>query len=531
MSNVMRHSDVGMSSTSQSPAEYAVEMKSISKSFQRVIANDRIDFDARLGEVHGLVGENGAGKTTLMCILSGLYQPDKGEIFLGGKKVEIRSPQDSLRARTGMVYQTFSLAPSLSVAENICLGLKSPASLLRLKDTKKEIVDLSRKYGMDVDPDAIVEKLPLGLQQRVEILKLLYRGADILIFDEPTSVLTTQEISEFMKVLRGFAKMGKTVIFITHKLHEVMGVCDRVTVLRQGRKVATVSPTDVSQLARLMIGERDLPRVTKTIGKEGDVILELKNVCCHNQEGSPILKNISLYVKSGEILGIAGVEGNGQEELGECIVGFREMTRGAILINGVEMKRRTQRNVYCQHISFIPPDKRGIGTGLNLSLVENAILRDFNRPPVKNGILINYSAAEQIARTIVNSFEVVSSDIKSPVEILSGGNLCKMVVGREILRNTKLLVAVNPTACLDVKTTHLVHSRLLEKKTGTAILLISMDIDEILTLSDRVAVIYRGEIMGELPIEKADQHIVGLMMGGSKLEDIRDRKSKKHLHH
>lgn len=521
MTNVMRQSDMGMSRTSQSAAEYAVEMKSISKSFPGVIANNKIDFDARLGEVHGLVGENGAGKTTLMCILSGLYQLDEGEIFVRGKKVELSSPQDSLKSRIGMVYQTFSLAPSFSVAENICLGLRSPASLLRIKEIKKEVTDLSRKYGMEVDPDAVVETLPVGLQQRVEILKLLYRGADILVFDEPTSILTVQEISEFMKVLRGFASNGKTVIFITHKLHEVMDVCDRVTVLRRGRKVATIRPTDVSQLAGLMIGEEDLPSVRKSAVKEGDVILELKNVCCHDQEGSQILKDISLYVRSGEILGVAGVDGNGQKELGECIVGFREMTRGTMLINGVEMKKRTPRNVYCQHISFIPPDMRGMGTALNLSLVENAILRDFNRAPVKNGPLVNYSVAERIARTIVDSIRVVVNDIKSPVETLSGGNLSKMVVGREILRNTELLIAVNPTAGLDVKTIHLVHSKLLEKMMmGTAILLISTEIEEIFALSDRVVVIYRGEIMGELSIEKAERNVIGLMMGGSKLEDI-----------
>lgn len=504
--------------------QYAVQMRQITKTFPGVVANYKIDFDVRIGEVHGLLGENGAGKTTLMCILSGLYQPDEGEIIVKGRKVKFKSPQDAIRAGIGMVHQNFSLAPSLSVKENVIFGSKSPLSLIHLKDVEGEVHESCKKYGLEVDPNAIVGELPVGLQQRVEILKLLYRGVDILIFDEPTSMLTTEEIPKLMKNLRELAEAGKTIIFITHKLKEVMAVCDRVTVLRHGRKVAVLRPTNVSELAKLMIGEGKLPEMRRVLTNIGPVVLELKNVYAHDKSGRLLLKDISLQVRSGEILGIAGVEGNGQEELVECITGLREISSGEIFIDGLKATRGNIGSIYRQKISHIPFDKSGVGIVPELTLVENAIMRDFRSPVLtkdSKGILINYSKAKSFSETIIKELEVVTTGFNAPARTLSGGNIRKMVVGRELLRASKLLIAANPTAGLDIRTTNLIFNKLLEKKhEGLAILLVSTDIDEIQSLSDRIIVIYQGEIMGELPREEADTRIIGMMMGGVRLKDI-----------
>lgn len=505
--------------------QYAVQMGSITKTFPGgVVANYKIDLDVRMEEVHGLLGENGAGKTTLMSILSGLYQPDEGRINVKGRKAKFKSPQDAARAGVGMVHQTFSLVPHFSVAENITLGLKSPLSLIRLEDVKREVHELCKKHGLEADPDAIIGELPVGIQQRVEILKLLYRGADILIFDEPTSVLTTEEIPQLMKTLRGLTGMGKAVIFITHKLNEAMAVCDRVTVLRRGRKVATLKPTSVSELAKLMIGEEKLPEVRRAPTKMGPIVLELRNVCAYNKSRLLLLKNVSLQVNSGRIFGIAGVEGNGQEVLVECITGLREISSGEMFIDGLKVTKSATGGVHRQRISCIPFDKHEVGIAPELTLEENAILRDFHSPRFTKDsrrMLISYSEAESFARTIVKELEVVTRGLNAPTRTLSGGNICKLVVGREILRESRLLIAANPTAGLDFRTTNLIFNELLKKtREGLAILLISTDIDEILGLSDRIAVIYRGEIMGELPKEEADIRTVGMMMGGVRLEDI-----------
>jgi simple sugar transport system ATP-binding protein len=510
--------------------EIAIEMRGITKRFPAVLANDHIDFQVRAGEIHALVGENGAGKTTLMDILFGLHQPDEGEIYLRGRKVTVSSPKHAIEMGIGMVHQHFMLVPNLSVTENIILGLRSPTEpFLNLDASEKRILELSQRYGMAIDPKAKVWQLSVGEQQRVEILKALYRDARILILDEPTSVLTPSETKELMSTLKRIAREGLAVVpFISHKLPEVMEVSDRVTVLRAGRIVATIETkhTDESDLAEKMVGRRVIFRLPRTHVVPGDVVLEVRDLEAMDDRGLPALNRVSFSVRCREILGLAGVSGNGQRELAEVVTGLRKSTGGKVLLFGRDVTNRSSTEFNESGVGHIPEDRIGMGAVMDFSLSENLVLQTYRRSPFAfNWFLpfgrnwfLNYPEIDKYAQKLVSDFNVVAPGTDIPAKHLSGGNLQKLILAREIARNPKLLVAAQPTRGLDVAATEYVRQTLMQQKTtGTAILLISEDLDEIIMMSDRVAVMYRGKIAGIVPAEQARIDEIGQMMAGAAL--------------
>ena len=511
-----------------------VEMKGITKRFPGVVANDHIDFEVRAGEVHALLGENGAGKTTLMNVLYGLYQPDEGEIYIRGRKVTLRSPRDAIALGIGMVHQHFMLVPPLTVVENVILGLRSSRGpFLDTDRAEKRIADLSKRYGLKVDPRAQIWQLSVGEQQRVEIIKALYRGADILILDEPTSVLTPPEVKELFSVLRRMAEEGKAVIFITHKLHEVMAVSDRVTVLRDGRVVSTLDTedTDERKLAKMMVGREVLFRVAREEVERGEIALEVRDLWVMGDKGLPALKGISLSLRQGEILGIAGVAGNGQGELAEAITGLRRATRGKVLIAGKDMTNRPSGEIIEAGVGYIPEERIRRGLIMDFSVAENAILETHHRPPFADGWFLpfakgwflNNQEIDRYVERLISDYEVKTPSKDVPVKHLSGGNLQRLILARELSREPKLLVAAQPTRGLDVGATEYIRRKLMEQRArGTAILLISEDLDEILSLSDRIAVMYEGEIVGIVPAEEAEVEEIGLMMAGAKRMNLKE---------
>jgi len=496
-----------------------VEMRGITKRFPGVVANDRIDFEVRAGEVHALLGENGAGKTTLMNVLYGLYQPDEGEIYIRGHRVTLRSPRDAIALGIGMVHQHFMLIPPLTVAENVVLGLPSSRGpFLDTDRAERRISELAQRYGLKVDPHAYVWQLSVGEQQRVEIIKALYRGASILILDEPTSVLTPPEVRELFSVLRRMAEEGNAVIFITHKLHEVMAVSDRVTVLRDGRVVSTVDTADTSerQLARMMVGREVLFQVSKRPVAKGKVALEVRDLWAMGDRGLPALKGISLSLRQGEILGIAGVAGNGQRELAEVITGLRRATKGKVLIGGKDMTNCPPAAIIGEGVAYIPEERIRRGLIMDFSVAENAILETHNSPPFTDGWFLNRREIDRYVEGLISDYGVKTPSKDAPVRHLSGGNLQRLLLARELSRRPKLLIASQPTRGLDVGATEYIRRRLVEQREkGTAILLISEDLDEVLSLSDRVAVMYEGEIVGIVPEGEADVEEIGMMMAGA----------------
>ncbi len=497
----------------------AVRMVGIVKRFPGVLANDRVDFEARAGEIHALLGENGAGKSTLMSVLSGMYRADEGHIYVHGRRVSLRSPRDAIAQGIGMVHQHFMLVPVMTVAENITLGLKIPRFALDLARTASRITTLSKQYGLHVDPHARIWQLSVGEQQRVEILKMLYRGVDILILDEPTAVLAPQEVENLFATLRRMAAEGETIIFITHKLDEVMDVADRITVLRGGRVVGTTSPAETSEgeLARMMVGREVLFRVEKKPVKPGPVVLELEAVEANNDKGLPALRGVSFSIRQGEILGVAGVAGNGQRELAEVITGLRKATGGHVRIRGRETTNCSPRQIITAGVAHIPEDRLGMGLIPNLPISDNVILKAYRQPPLANGPFLNEKAIAQFTQRLIDAFGIVTPSPRTPVRLLSGGNLQKTLLAREISIGPHLLVAVHPTRGLDVGATEAVRNTLLEQReNGAAILLISEDLDEVLALSDRVAVLFEGQIMGLVPAPEADIEQIGLMMAGIK---------------
>jgi simple sugar transport system ATP-binding protein len=503
------------------PGETVIEMRGITKRFPGVVANDDIDFDVKAGEIHALLGENGAGKTTLMNIMYGLLQPDEGEIYVRGRKVVMRSPKDAIALGIGMVHQHFMLVEPHTVTENVILGLKSPKGiLLDLEGAKRRIEELSKKYGLKVDPDAKIWQLSVGERQRVEIIKALYRGAQILILDEPTAVLTPPEVKELMAIIRRMAEQGHAVVpFITHKLPEVMAISDRVTILRRGKVVARIRTKDAreSELARHMVGREVLFTIEKNPAKPGRVVLEVRNLKALSDRGLPALKNVSFSIREGEILGVAGVAGNGQRELAEVIAGLRRAVAGRVLIDGRDVTNLPPREIIKQGLGHIPEDRMGMGLILDFSIAENAILETHSSPPFARGWFIDPQEVGKHAERLIKEFNIMAPSKDTLANHLSGGNLQRLILARELSREPKVLVANQPTRGLDVGATEFIRRKLLEQRDrGVAILLISEDLDEVMSMSDRIAVLYEGEIMGILPAEKAKVEEVGMMMAGAR---------------
>jgi general nucleoside transport system ATP-binding protein len=501
----------------------AVAMRDISKRFGPVIANDHVDFEASWGEVHALIGENGAGKSTLMSILAGFYRPDSGQVEIDGTPVRFRSPRDAIAHGIGMVYQHFMLVEPFTVVENVVLGEQRSGVDLQTGRVERELVTLSEQYGLDVDPRAKIWQLSVGEQQRVEILRLLYLGARILVFDEPTAVLTPQEARNLLQTLRGMAAQGFNVVFISHKLDEVLEVADRVSVLRRGQIVATTTPaeTDRRTLARLMVG-RELAGLVEHPTDEphevvttGETVLELRGVSALGDKGLPALRNIDLEIRSGETLGIAGVAGNGQRELAEVLTGLRPATDGTIRIDGKPMTNRSAVEIARAGVAHVPEDRLTTGLIGGMDLSENAILRDYAQPPLSNGPFLSDKAITAFTDRLIADHEVKTPGRWAKLHTLSGGNQHKLLLARELAGQPRLIVAVHPTRGVDVGATEAIHEALRgQRARGAAILLISEDLDELLALSDRIAILFDGRVMGILHARGADPEEIGLLMAG-----------------
>jgi len=496
---------------------HAVELKDITIRFPGVLANDKVDLTLLQGEVHALLGENGAGKSTLMNALAGLYKPVAGTMKIHGEFVDFNSPKDAIAKGIGMVHQHFMLVPTQTVTENILLGLSEPKFFMRLSEYDDKIQALQEQYGLYVDPRAKIWQLTVGEQQRVEILKTLYRGADILIMDEPTAVLAPQEIDDLMTTMRAMVTKEKSIIFISHKLHEVTAVADRVTVLRKGVVTAegqSMEGVTKENLAQLMVGRDVVFTVKKEPQDPGDVVLKIDNVHAINDKLLPALRGISLEVRSGEILGIAGVGGNGQSEMAEVITGLRAC-QGHISISGVDISNQPPIKAIQLNVSHIPEDRTSVGSAPNLSITDNTIMKSYCHDPIGNGWSIDFTRAGELARKLKDKYDILAPSVETPAGKLSGGNLQKVILAREISSNPKLIVAMQPTRGLDVGAIESIQTLLLEqRKQGTAILLISEELEELLTLSDRIAVISEGVIMGTLDADDADINKIGLMMTG-----------------
>ncbi len=497
----------------------AVEMRGIVKRFPGVLANDHVDFDLYEGEVHALLGENGAGKSTLMNVLAGMYKPEDGEIYVYGKRVNLASPRDAIAAGIGMVHQHFMLVPSQTVTENIILGLSDPRFLLPMAELEKKVLGLQEQYGLKVDPKAKIWQLSVGEQQRVEVLKMLYRGARVLIMDEPTAVLTPQEVDELFVTLRSMLERGHSIVFISHKLDEVRAIANRVTVLRHGKVTAagvTAKGATKTQLAQLMVGREVVFTVKKKPVQPGKVVLDLHDVAAENDRGLPALRTFSLQVREGEIVGVAGVAGNGQSELAQVITGLRKVTSGKILINGEDLANKDPRSAIRRHVAHVPEDRTGVGSSPGLSLAENLIMKNYRTQPISSGWVLNRPVIRKQATEIRQSFDIAAPNIEVQARLLSGGNLQKAILARELGTGPKLLVACQPTRGLDVGAIEAVHRHLLaERERGAAILLISEELEEVMSLSDRIVGIYEGQNMGELAAEEATLTEIGLMMAGT----------------
>ncbi len=494
-----------------------VLMKNIVKRFPGVVANAGITFEARAGEVHALLGENGAGKTTLMNILYGLYQPDEGEIYIRGQRVTIHSPRDALRLGIGMVHQHFMLVHPHTVAENVILGLDDVSFRQPTRVVRKKLAEFSERYGLKVDPDAYIWQLSAGEQQRVEIIKALYRGAEVLILDEPTTMLTPQEARDLFATMRRMAEEGRTVIFITHKLEEVMAVSDRVTVLRKGKVVGSLHTRDTNEreLARLMVGREVIFHLEKAPVTPGRDVLRVEEVSALNDKDVPALRKVSLTVREREILGIAGVAGNGQRELVEVITGLRPVTEGRVYIDGEEVTNRSARDVLAKGVAHVPEERMHMGMVPNMSIAENLILKSYDRPPFCRGIFLDRQAIRSHAERIIREYQIAAPGPWTPAKLLSGGNIQRVILGRELSLSPRLLVASHPTYGLDVGATEYIRRVLLQQREkGMAILLVSEDLEEIFALSDRIAVMFEGRIMGILNAKEATVETVGAMMAG-----------------
>ena len=503
--------------------EYVVEMLNIRKEFPGIVANDNITLQLRKGEIHALLGENGAGKSTLMGILFGMNQPDKGVIKVRGKEVKITNPNVANDLGIGMVHQHFKLVENFTVTQNIVLGCEPKILFglgMDLNKAAKRIEELSKQYGLNVDPNAKIENISVGMQQRVEILKMLYRDADVLILDEPTADLTPQEIDELIKIMKNLINEGKSIIIITHKLKEIKAAADRCTVIRRGRYIGTVDvkTTSEAEMAKMMVGREVSFKVNKKPAKPGDVVLDIKNLSVKNNKKVLGLKDFSIDVRAGEIVGIAGVEGNGQSELIEAITGLRKSESGTINFKNKDITRESIRNRINSGIAHIPEDRHKRGLVLDYTIEENMVLEVYDKKPFSNKGLLNKKEIKKYAEKIIDEFDVRSGEgAESIARSLSGGNQQKAIIGREIELNPELLIAAQPTRGLDVGSIEYIHKRLVEQRdSGKAVLLVSLELDEILNVSDRIAIINNGELIGVVNADETNENEVGLMMAGIK---------------
>ena len=500
-----------------------IEMKGIGKSFPGIRANDNINLSVEQGEIHVLLGENGAGKSTLMNILYGLYQPDEGQIFVKGKPIRITNPNIAISLGIGMVHQHFMLVQPFTVAENIILGNEPSKGLtLDLDKAIKDVEEISKKYELKVDSRAIVQDISVGMQQRVEILKTLYRGAEILILDEPTAVLTPQEIEELGIILKSLVKQGKSIILITHKLKEVMSMSDRVSIIRRGKVIDTLNTkdTNIDELAEKMVGRKVNLTVDKKEAEVAAPVLEIKGLKVLDNRKLEAVKGIDLEVHGGEILGIAGVDGNGQNELVQAIAGLSKAKAGEILINGKDITNLTPREVIKSGVGHIPEDRHKRGLILSFSLAENSILGDHQSKEFRKGIGLNYQKIREYSRRLIKEYDVRTPNEKVLAKSLSGGNQQKLIVAREIDRDPSLCIASQPTRGLDVGAIEFVHKKLVElRDEGKAVLLISLELDEVMMLSDRIAVIYGGKIVGVIDAKDATEKKLGIMMAGGNAQN------------
>ncbi|MGD2104869.1 MAG: ABC transporter ATP-binding protein [Anaerolineae bacterium] len=496
-----------------------LELRGITKAFPGVLANDHIDLTLRKGEIHALLGENGAGKTTLMNVLYGLYAQNEGDIFIRGERVTITDPNDAIDQGIGMVHQHFMLVPVLTVTENVMLGVESIKNGIFLDRTKaaRRVRQISEQYGLQVDADAYIKNLSVGVQQRVEIIKLLYREADILILDEPTAVLTPQEVEDLFEIIQALVDRGKSVIFITHKLNEVMDIADRITVLRNGRVVGTTTPqeTSESELAAMMVGRDVVLQVEKETAQTTETVLEVDDLEVVDDRGNVAVRGVSFKVQGGEVLGVAGVQGNGQTELVEALTGLRDVVGGRFSIIGVDMTGASPRRILEQGVAHVPEDRQKDGLVLSFPVADNLVLNTYYIEPFAHFLVLDQESVLDAAEKRVREFDVRTPSVFALVSNLSGGNQQKVIVAREFSRPIRLLIASQPTRGLDVGSIEYIHGRIIEKRDeGAAVLLVSPELEEVMSLSDRIAVMYEGEIVDIVSPEEATREQIGLLMAG-----------------
>ena len=501
-----------------------LELRGITKTFPGVLANDNVNLSLEQGEIHALLGENGAGKTTLMNILYGLHKPDKGEILVQGQVVDIQDPNHAIAHGIGMVHQHFMLIPVMTVTENVMLGVEPTRNGIFLDEAKvaKHIREISEQYGLEVDPDAYIKDLPVGIQQRVEIIKVLYRQANILILDEPTAVLTPQEVEGLFKILQTLIDAGKSIIFITHKLKEVMAVADRITVLRLGQTVGTVSPKEVTpeKLATMMVGREVNLVVQKKIAQPKEIALEVKNLFVRDDRKNMVVNGVTFDVRKGEVLGVAGVQGNGQTELVYALTGLLPAESGELILLGKPVHHTSPRTIIERGVAHIPEDRQKHGLLLSFPLSDNFVLCNYYLPPFAKGISLQKNLIIENGEKLIKQFDVRTPSVFVNASTLSGGNQQKVIIGREFSRPIELLIASQPTRGLDVGSIEYIHNRIIEKRDeGTAILLVSSELDEIMALSDRIAVMYRGQIVEIVDAKTTSKEYLGLLMAGIKPAD------------
>ncbi len=521
--------DVSEKKVGQNDYPYVIEMKNITKEFPGIIANDNITLQLKRGEIHALLGENGAGKSTLMSVLFGLYQPEKGEILKNGEVVKVNNPNDANRLGIGMVHQHFKLVEVFTVLENIILGVETTKfGFIQKKEARKKVLELSEKYGLNVDPDAKVEDITVGMQQRTEILKMLYRDNEILIFDEPTAVLTPQEIDELMEIMKGLAAEGKSILFITHKLNEIKAVADRCTVLRKGKYIGTVDvkTTSKEELSEMMVGRAVKFAVDKDEAQPKDVVLDIQNLCVKSKlHKKDAVHDVSLQVRRGEIVCVAGIDGNGQSEFVHAITGLDKIESGKVILCGEDVTNKSIRYKNTHGMSHIPEDRHKHGLVLDYSLEQNLVLQRYFEPKFEKNGFIKFDEVRSYANRLIDSFDIRSGQgAITTARSMSGGNQQKAIVAREIDKGSDLLIAVQPTRGLDVGAIEYIHTQIVKRRDeGAAVLLVSLELDEVMNLSDRILVMYEGEIVGELDPKTTTVQELGLYMAGAK-KDTKEAK-------